>query len=368
MRILSVDDNPQNLKLIQLSLEENFEVRSSDGSESIEQLLEAFKPDVVLLDIMMGSVSGYDVCRQIRACNICPDVMVIFISALSTEDDKMTAFDAGGDDYICKPINLQLLEQKLNSIEKRIEQQKNLAQQCESASQAAYSSMQQSSELGQLVNFFTETSGIDNLDALYQMITQFVRVFDSHSIVEFRIEGEAVQYPKEGIGTLEAEILELGRSAKRIITFSNNLLLNSKYCSLLIKRMPQDEELVGRLRDHYAILLGIVDSRLMLIESKRSQSNERGKAVAQLSSVIDAGFGRIKQELQQQEQEAQLMMQQLESSMSLGLVSLGLSEEQEEALMGIVEETRERFESMVGTSVQIDNEIRQIDRLLGNLT
>jgi len=368
MKILSVDDNPQNLKLIQLALEEQFEVLSNDGSESIESLLEQFKPDVLLLDIMLGNISGYDVCRQVRKSNICPNIIVIFVSSLSSFDDKMTAYAAGGDDYICKPIDLQVLEQKLISIEKRLEQQKDLEQQYESASKVAYSSMQQSSELGQLLAFFTDTANVSRLDELFNAIVQFVNGFGSHCVVEFRLDERSVQYPTEGLVTLESEILELGRNAKRMISFSNNLLLNSKHCSLLIKKLPQDEELLGRVRDHYAILSGIVESRLMLIESKLHQEHERAKAVSHISTALDSGLGAIKEELRAQENQAQLMMQRLESSMSLGLVSLGLSEDQEEALMGIVEETRERFDSMVGVSIKIDNEIRQIDRLLGNLT
>lgn len=368
MKILSIDDNPQNLKLIQLSLEDHFEVLSSDGDEPVSDILQRFKPDVILLDIMLRNKSGYDVCGEVRQSNICPDVVVIFVSSLSSLEDKITAYTAGGDDYICKPIDIQELDRKLHSLKKRIDQQQNLEEQMEYASQAAFSSMQQSSELGQLIAFFTDTMEVQTCDALFEAASAFVKQFDSYCAVEFRLGSEIHQYPKNRIPTLESEILELGRNAKRIISFSNNLLLNSSWCSLLIKRMPtHDEELCGRLRDHYAILLGIIDSRLMLIESQVNREKERERAVVELSSAVDKGFGRIKGELQEQERQAQEIVQQLETSMNISLVSLGLSEEQEEALLGIIEDTRDRFESMVGLSIQIDNEICQLDRMLGNI-
>ena len=367
MKILSVDDNLQNLKLIQLALEEQFEVRSSEGNEPIEQLLEQFKPDVVLLDIMLGQIDGYDMCRTIRECQLCPDVVVIFVSSLSSLEDKMAAYGAGGDDYICKPIDLQEFEQKLISLQKRLEQQKNLEAQYESASQVAFSSMQQSSELGQLIGFFTETLEISDLPNLYQAIVQFVKCFGSHCVAEFRLGGQNYQFPQQGVGALESEILELGRNAKRIVSFGQNLLLNSAWCSLLIKKMPQDEELVGRLRDHYAIMLGIADTRIMLLESRLSQKNERTKAIKQVGDAVNNGLGRLKDELREHELQAQSIVQQLESSMNIGLVSLGLSEEQESALMAMVEDTRERFENMAGLSMKIDKEIAQIDKLLGRI-
>ena len=295
MKILSVDDNPQNLKLIQLSLEENFEILSCDGIEPIVDVLGRFKPDVILLDIMLGDKSGYDVCREIRQSNICPDVIVIFISSLSSLEDKITAYGAGGDDYVCKPIDLQELDRKLHSLQKRITQQQNLEEQYESASQAAFSSMQQSSELGMLIAFFTDTMEVSDCDTLFNAANTFVNQFGSQCALEFRLDDKIMQYPLEKMPELESEILELGRSAKRIITFGNNLLLNSKWCSLLIKKMPvNDEDLCGRLRDHYAILLGIIDSRLMLIESHMNREKEREKAVVDLIAALDKGFERIK--------------------------------------------------------------------------
>ncbi len=368
MKILSVDDNPQNLKLIQLSLEEQFEVMSSDGIEPINDLLESFAPNVILLDIMLGDKSGYDVCRELRASNICPDVVVIFVSSLSSLEDKITAYGAGGDDYVCKPIDIQELERKLHSLEKRLDQHRDLEEQYEYASQAAFSSMQQSSELGQLIAFFTETLEVDEMAQLFEATKTFVKGFGSGCSVEFRLAEQMFQFPKDQVSTLESEILELGRSAKRIITFGNNLLLNSSWCSLLIKKMPtHDEELCGRLRDHYAILLGILDSRVMLMDAHMNREKDTEQAVGELGAALETGLCRIKDELHEQEQQAQSIVQELESSMSIGLVSLDLTEEQESVLMGMVEDTRERFESMAGMSVQIENEIRQIDHLLGKI-
>ena len=369
LKILSVDDNPQNLKLIELALEEHFEVLSSDGSEALTTLAGNFAPDVILLDIMLGEGrSGYDLCRELRDSGIGNDINIIFISSLNSLEDKLTAYAAGGDDYICKPIDIQVLEQRLRSLESRIHQLHNLEDQMESASQAAFSSMLQSSELGQVIAFFTDTLEITDIEKLYEATRVLVASFGSGCAVEFRVGEQMFQLPYNQVSTLESEILELGRSAQRIITFGGNLLLNSKWCSLLIKKMPKDEDFCGRLRDHYAILLGIIDSRLMLVESEMKRSHERDKAVVELSSALDSGFGRIREKLGLQEKQAENVLKKLESSLNISLVSMGLSEDQEEALWGIVDETREQFESMLGTSIVIDNEIKNIDSLLHKIS
>jgi CheY-like chemotaxis protein len=369
LNILSVDDNPQNLKLIELVLEDHFEVLSSDGTESLTTLVEQFEPQVILLDIMLGDISGYDLCRELRDSGLFPDVVVIFISSLNSLEDKLIAYAAGGDDYICKPINIQELDKKLRSLEKRINQHHHLEEQMESASQAAFSSMQQSSELGQLINFFTETLEINNVHQLFQATSAFVKCFGSGCAAEFRMGRQLIQLPVGEVATLESEILELGRNAKRIITFGGNVLLNSKWCSLLIKKMPvHDEALCGRLRDHYAILLGIIDSRLMLLESQAQRATERNSAVLELSAALDTGFGSIREKLADQEKQAESVLRKLESSLNVSLMSLGLSEEQEEALFGIIDETRETFVDVIGTSILIDNEVRNIDQLLHKIT
>jgi hypothetical protein len=238
----------------------------------------------------------------------------------------------------------------------------------EDAAQAAYSSMLQSNELGQLISFFTKTAKLNDCDELFVAIEQFVKQFAAGCAVEFRLSQSTVQFPQQHLSTLESEILELGRSAKSVVPFGPNLLLNSKWCSLLVKKLPfDDEELCGRLRDNCSILLGIIESRLMLLDSQQNRVKERRKVVGQLSGALDTGLEKIKSELQKQECQIQDNIHELESSLSISLVSLGLSEEQESALMGIVEDTRERFDYMVGSSINIDNEMRKFDRLLGKI-
>ncbi len=109
--VLVVDDNQQNLELIQAYLEdiECETAAAYDGVEALERVARA-KPDLVLLDVMMPKMSGFEVCRRLKSNPDTSDIPVIMVTALNEFGDIERGIDSGTDDFISKPINrLELL-------------------------------------------------------------------------------------------------------------------------------------------------------------------------------------------------------------------------------------------------------------------
>lgn len=108
VNILIVDDTPFNLRFLSdiLSREGYITHTTTDGQEAV-QLAQTLCPDLVLLDIMMPGLSGYEVCSQLKANEKTYDIPVIFLSALNQELDKVQAFTVGGVDYITKPFQVK---------------------------------------------------------------------------------------------------------------------------------------------------------------------------------------------------------------------------------------------------------------------
>ncbi len=103
--ILVVDDTVENLRLIARILkEQTYRVRVANNGERALESARANPPDLILLDIMLPDISGYEVCRRLKAAEQTRDIPIIFISALNEVFDKITAFDVGGVDYITKPF------------------------------------------------------------------------------------------------------------------------------------------------------------------------------------------------------------------------------------------------------------------------
>ena len=105
-RVLIADDNPQGLELLEAYLGDcDYDIRTAaDGEETLRQVA-AWHPDLILLDIMMPKISGFEVCKRLRANPDTHHVAVIMITALDQPSDVERAVEAGTDDFLTKPIN-----------------------------------------------------------------------------------------------------------------------------------------------------------------------------------------------------------------------------------------------------------------------
>lgn len=111
-RVLVVDDDPHIRELLRILLDlEEFElIEAPDGERALQQAREQ-DPDLVLLDVSMPGVDGFDVCTQLRADPALAGIGVILLTARATQHDRERGMDAGADAYLTKPFSaLQLLE------------------------------------------------------------------------------------------------------------------------------------------------------------------------------------------------------------------------------------------------------------------
>ncbi|MEH2349821.1 MAG: diguanylate cyclase [Nostoc sp.] len=103
--ILIVDDTPDNLRLLTKILEsQGYIIRKSLNGRMALQAAYRYPPDLILLDINMPEMNGYEVCQQLKASKTTDQIPIIFISALDQINDKVQAFELGGQDYITKPF------------------------------------------------------------------------------------------------------------------------------------------------------------------------------------------------------------------------------------------------------------------------
>jgi CheY-like chemotaxis protein len=111
-KVLIADDNPQGVELLEAYLAEldSCEVRTAADGEATLKLARDWHPDLLLLDIMMPRISGFEVCKRLRSDPKTRDVAVLMVTALDQPSDIERAVEAGTDDFLTKPINkLELL-------------------------------------------------------------------------------------------------------------------------------------------------------------------------------------------------------------------------------------------------------------------
>jgi len=110
LRILIVDDEAINLKLVSRLLEiEGYEVRSARSGEVALRLIEQTPPDLALLDVMMPDMEGYELCRRLRQNPLTAGIPIVMLTALVDENDRLKGIEAGADDCLPKPFDVEML-------------------------------------------------------------------------------------------------------------------------------------------------------------------------------------------------------------------------------------------------------------------
>ena len=108
--VLAVDDVPLNLLLVTKMLSKfNFQIRTAaNGKQALDAVAE-LKPDLILLDLMMPEIDGFEVIRRLRANPETADIQIVILSALNSNEDVVKGFNLGANDFIMKPIIMEKL-------------------------------------------------------------------------------------------------------------------------------------------------------------------------------------------------------------------------------------------------------------------
>src|SRR5205823_14441780 len=115
-RILIIDDAPANIQTLSTILKERgYDINiATDGRQGLE-LLERIRPDLILLDIMMPELDGFETCRRIKASTAWREIPIIFLTAKTDTADIVRAFELGAVDYVAKPFNAHELLARVNT-------------------------------------------------------------------------------------------------------------------------------------------------------------------------------------------------------------------------------------------------------------
>jgi two-component system cell cycle response regulator len=116
-RILVVDDNPDNIEIMATRLRfRGYDVvEAVHGEEALAKVRDE-KPDLILLDVMLPDIDGYEISRRLKGDESLPYIPIILVTARDSTEDKVTGLDAGADDYLTKPINFPELEARVRSM------------------------------------------------------------------------------------------------------------------------------------------------------------------------------------------------------------------------------------------------------------
>lgn len=114
--VLVIDDDKVTLNMVQYALEDKFIVSAVNDGQKAFRVLERTRPDIILLDVKMPGMDGYEVIQRLKANQEYKDIPVIFLTAVTDEYTETKCFEAGAEDYICKPFTVNALTARIERV------------------------------------------------------------------------------------------------------------------------------------------------------------------------------------------------------------------------------------------------------------
>ena len=340
-KILAVDDEPFNLEIIEEILEDlDFELRLASSGQECLSMVEEYMPQVILLDVSMPKMNGYEVCKELKANPKTQDIIVMFVSARGTVEERMEGYSVGAEDYIVKPFGHDELKQKLNKLNQVLSEKQKLEKQVKEATSTAFNAMANSSEMGQIVNYVENIGFINDVEELGKALVECLQAFGLQSNIEFRCNDTKLHFALNGVcSPIVIELFEMLKSKGRLHEFSHRILVNYEFVSLLILNMPeQDEQKHGRMRDHICFIVSVTEQQLRAITTKQmlvSQQERLNKVASTVHSKFHSLIGLLNDSRINNEK----VFKQLQEELEERIPTMGLDEDQEVFIYRKVDET-----------------------------
>ena len=366
-KILIVDDDSVLLKVHSLYFEQCDMpvVTAEDGKSALEIIKK--NPDefgLIVSDILMPVMDGYELCEKLKADNSTADIPVIFISALSDLNEKLIGYKAGADDYIHKPVDgKEIIEKAKVLIEKR-KKQLSLSGIVNSSREMAMTALSFSSELGEVINFYKNILESKDYDEVCGHVTAIFKLYGLAFSLQIYTPDNVVYLSSAGdINPLENEIIELARGEGRYFDFGSRTIMNFKTFALLIKNMPtDDDDRYGRIKDQLAMIGNGLEAKILQLNND-VLIHKKDEIVLSIKDSLE----NITKSFSEVQSESIAAIEDMNDDIREKLMVLGLMEYQEEDIQAIVKNCLNKSNEAFYKGISIQEELESIYSHLRNI-
>lgn len=367
-RILVVDDEPVNLALIAGVLSPGYHVLAgaATGYEGLARA-QADRPDLILTDIAMPDLTGYDLCRALKEDPVTRAIPVIFFSGAIGLEEHLAGHAAGGEDFLAKPLKPAELLLKVSHALGVAEERRQLAASADNAFHTAMTAMSSAAELGVVLRFVRDSFSCANYAQLADSVIAVCGEFGLDACIRLRGRSGTLARNRSGTSSaLEASIMERLSEFGRMVDFSQRTAINYEHASVMITDMPRDdEERYGRLRDHLAILCESASARVRALDDA-IELHARHTALASLVDHTRDALADIDRRHRDNHNDARLIMHRMLATVEQSLARLDLTDEQENYLTGVMHAAVENVMDLFSRGLAIDDHLSQVTSLLGH--
>ncbi|UTH73273.1 PleD family two-component system response regulator [Chromobacterium sp. IIBBL 290-4] len=359
-KILVVDDDPIVIQIMQMLFDETLEVIcASNGDEGLHAVA-GHGPDIVLLDIQMDGMDGYEACRRIRLLDLDSQPYVIFVSAHCDPVQRLAAYSVGGEDFVSKPLQPEELVRKVDQALRLRREINDLRSQAQGAMSVAMSAMTDSSALGVCLQYFRQLFSVPNEAQLMEVTLRTMDEFGLNGAVQLRMRnGETKTLNSEKkINPMEMLLLQdLSADRQHIVSYGTRTAFNYGQVSVLIKNMPVDDiERYGKLKDYLALVAEGAAERMNALEKE---------GLADMLAFARGTINTISHSYQRQQGATRALFDKMREEFEDALMYLGLSEAQEGALIEIISKTNLEVDQLYSSGLALDEHMSALYAKLG---
>jgi len=343
--------------------DEHFEVMSVSSGEECLQKVNEHTPDIILLDIRMPGIDGFETCIKLRENYQLADVPIIFLSGLMEDEDKIKAYEAGGNDYVTKPFNAIVLGAKINYALHNIEKIESANLEVSRSQEMIQQVMNYSTLLGHVLLFLQQSYNCNSLEEVAENVFNTLRNFNLKCTLQFHKNNENINISDTGnaVPAIESNVIQVSKEHGRYFDFGARTVVNYKTISLLVKNMPIDKpDEYGPLKDSLYNLIEGADARLQIIfrEEKLKQKRE------QLHSIVDEVLVEISKQFSQVSQDNALIIENMVSDIDDQVSSMTLTDYQEEQLSNITQKAIKEVNEVFYKGLSLDKHLVSVSHAI----
>jgi len=365
IKVLAVDDEPTNQFIIEELLDGLYDVHLVDSGQKCLDYLNKKTPDLILMDVKMPQMNGLETCKKIKALSSAKEIPVIFISAHSTEQERLEGYKVGGSDYVGKPFNE---EELLNKIKLFVSTRQNIKQLEDTSNHAfktAMTSMMNAGELGEVITYFRQSFICKDVQALSRLALSSISSFQHEGCVYFNMPTQGYfnqsfyQSTDHVDEVLEKKIMDKAKVHGRIVEYGSRLIFNAGAVSLMIKNVDFNDDKVGRLKDHLAVIAEGLEERLESIQvSEYLEVKKRANSKAQLLAAET--IEDIRTLFKNQRIKSMNIMSGITDQLEQSFFTLDLNERQEKHLSELLSEGETKMDTLYDAGTIMEDKLNAI--------
>lgn len=359
-KVLIVDDLTSDIKLVMECLKDIYQLSAATTGEKAIELAVHNRPDVILMDVSMPIMNGYDTCKQILKR---VHSNIIFLSANDRTDEILQGYDAGGIDYIIKPFDPVVLREKIAYAISRERLETDILPQPQ---------LEADFNLQWLSGFIDQCKSIHSPLEIAEAAVARLKSLNYLACIQLHSDQGIFEASYQGsLSKLESEILTRQlQEDGHIFEGAQGLFITFESVALLIKNPPESFELLEPIKLKLAALVQSINAMLFLLDKSSSKQSRLPQTPINQSTLVDQ-INNLEQLLRSEATKTKISVQIIESVLAQieqSFVSLGLTFSQEQTLLGIlnsgIDNSVTHYEQGMAGSQIVLNQLEQLRQAL----